>query len=75
MGLIAQLPNEDPFVTPGIVTFEDFDVWKAHYGEVLPGGGAGAVGVPEPTAAALLLVGACLMALRLDTLRGWTHKR
>jgi len=33
LGAAITLPNEDPTVTPGMVTSEDFDVWRSHFGE------------------------------------------
>jgi len=75
LGLTLSLPNEDPSVTPGIVTFEDYAVWKTHFGETLPGSGALGGSVPEPGAAVLMLVGACLVAWRPATLRAWTRIR
>jgi hypothetical protein len=33
LGTSNDLPNEDPAVTPGEVTPEDYEVWKLHFGE------------------------------------------
>ena len=38
LGTAYQLPNEGPGVTPGMVTQEDFNVWRAHYGETAGAG-------------------------------------
>jgi hypothetical protein len=66
-GTVFQLTNEGPD-TPGEVTIEDYNFWKANFGNGAPppGGGStaggnaglGGVAVPEPTALALWL-GAC----------------
>jgi hypothetical protein len=41
------LPNEDPMVTPGQVTPEDYDAWKANFGMTCGVSGAGALVVPS----------------------------
>jgi hypothetical protein len=49
LGTSFQLSNEDPAVTPGMVTSEDFDVWQAHFGDQMgPGAGSSISPVPEP---------------------------
>lgn len=51
------LPND---LTPGTVTQADYDVWRAHFGQ-LAGNGSGAfanAALPEPTTAVLLLFAA-----------------
>jgi hypothetical protein len=49
----ATLPND---TTPGSVGPEDFDVWKAHFGESLSGSGAqSASAIPEPASLVLLV--------------------
>jgi hypothetical protein len=58
----ATLPNDE---TPGSVDDDDYGVWKAHFGESLPGSGSAALSpVPEPSIVAVLtaamLVGGCL---------------
>jgi hypothetical protein len=55
----ALLPNND--VTPATTAAEDYDVWRANFGNVgTPGSGAGLSGsgtaVPEPSVMTLLLV-------------------
>jgi hypothetical protein len=61
LGTDADLQNEE--VTIGSVTFQDYGVWKAHYGESLDATGAsslvrpGSHGVPEPASIALLMLG------------------
>ena len=51
----------------------DYLVWKNNFGQSLGGGGAAAA-VPEPSAAVLVALGACLALLRPATLRAWTCK-
>jgi hypothetical protein len=34
LGSTFTLPNEDPSTTPGTVTIEDYNYWKAHFGAV-----------------------------------------
>ena len=41
------LPNEDPMVTPGQVTAEDYDAWKANFGMTCVMSGASALVVPS----------------------------
>jgi hypothetical protein len=36
LGSLIALPNEDPLATPGEVTMEDYQVWKANFGQSLP---------------------------------------
>ena len=63
LGTAVALPNET--VTPGMVTSEDYDQWKAHFGNTF-GGGAGALhngAVPEPGTLFLLAWGACVWPL------------
>jgi len=63
LGQAFQLENEGPGQSPGEVTIEDYDFWKSQF---VGGGGAAAVGVPEPGSLALLvtaLIG-CLAARR-----------
>jgi hypothetical protein len=67
LGQTFTLPNEDPDTTPGQVTIEDYDFWKANFGNMAAGGGAGAgslsnVAVPEPNSALILLIGGILLA-------------
>jgi hypothetical protein len=59
-----QLPNEVSGVTPGSVTAEDYDAWKARFGNSLAGSGlgGGAVAAPEPTSL-LLFAWALLMSV------------
>lgn len=62
LGADFQLQNEAHGVTPGLVTVEDFHVWRAFYGEEGNSGGgivcfgSFLVQAPEPTAVALLLL-------------------
>jgi hypothetical protein len=60
LGEAFQLDNEGTGITPGMVTPEDFDVWKAHFNEPGAGGGGVASGVPEP--GTILLAAAGLIA-------------
>jgi endonuclease/exonuclease/phosphatase family metal-dependent hydrolase len=78
LGTQTSLPNEGPNASPGSVDADDYAVWKAHFGEMLAGGGAGTAGsaaVPEPASALLLLVGGCLVVARLVTLKAWTRRK
>jgi hypothetical protein len=70
-GAILQLPNEVAGVTPGHVTQEDYDAWRARYGNTaghptLLTGNATTLDthatIPEPTTAVLLLAGTCAMS-------------
>ena len=52
----TSLPNDE---TPGMVTQEDYDVWRAHFGQTAAGAGAAlaaSTAVPEPGIAALVVV-------------------
>jgi len=55
-------PLMNEVVTPGTITQEDYDIWRANFGAVVPGAGAllSTRSVPEPTSALLLAVGASL---------------
>ncbi|MCO6046957.1 hypothetical protein NG895_23915 [Aeoliella sp. ICT_H6.2] len=66
LGASLTLPNEDPSVTPGQVTVEDYEVWKTFFGQSANAALSSSLAnssVPEPTAMLLaltpLLVGAC----------------
>ena len=61
-----QLTNEGPGQTPGQVTIEDYNFWKAHFGETAAGRGAAAQqAVPEPATAWLVIaLASVLMSLR-----------
>lgn len=57
MGL-DDLPNDNDLA--GNVGSAEYDLWRANFGAVAPGGGSGTSGaVPEPATAALLLIGLC----------------
>jgi uncharacterized protein YkwD len=45
------------------VTIDDYNYWKAHYGDSIPGGGA-AVAVPEPNTAIMFLIGGIFFVSR-----------
>jgi hypothetical protein len=46
----------------GTIDQGDYDTWTMHFGEMTPGGGAtSTAAVPEPSAAALLATGVCLL--------------
>ncbi len=49
-GTVFQLTNEGPD-TPGEVTIEDYNFWKANFGNGGPGAGSGVVPVEQPPAA------------------------
>jgi hypothetical protein len=59
----AALPNDNGLATQA----ERFDLWRANFGNPLPGGGAGQGGgaVPEPASAVLLMLGAAALVARL----------
>jgi hypothetical protein len=60
---VAPLPNEVPGVTDGITTPEDYDAWRARFGNTSgSGSGLGTAAVPEPTAVALLIIGVAALA-------------
>jgi hypothetical protein len=59
MGAEIALPNETE--TLGHVTVEDYDVWRAHFGETL--GGAGAAAVPESASWMLFAAGCAIVAI------------
>jgi hypothetical protein len=48
----------------GRVDTADFAVWKSHFGETWGAAGTGSVSVPEPAAAAWLVVGGLVLAAR-----------
>ena len=58
LGTNTELLNEDPMMTPGMVTQEDYDLWRSRFGFTTnPGEGAGSAldsgAVPEPSSALL----------------------
>ena len=57
------LQNEVTGVTPGSVTPEDYDAWRARFGNNSGSGAASGGAVPEPASAALLLSIASALAL------------
>jgi hypothetical protein len=61
LGQTFQLDNEGAGQTEGQVTSEDYDFWKSQFSA--GGGGASAIGVPEPATAGLLFVAAALGGL------------
>jgi hypothetical protein len=68
LGELFQLDNEGSGITPGMVTGEDYDFWKMHYGD-MAGAGAGSssnanVAVPEPTVIVMGLLPVFLVGLR-----------
>lgn len=62
LGANVTLPNES--ATPGSVTPEDYDVWRAHFGESLGGSGATATAIPEPATIALVAFTLVLLYFR-----------
>ena len=63
LGSTTILPN-DP--SPGMVTKEDYDTWKTHFGEMV-GDGSGAsanLAVPEPATAILLILATATWCFR-----------
>jgi hypothetical protein len=78
LGQAFQLLNEGPD-TPGEVTAEDYDFWKANFGLGSPGsasggttGGPGSLSVPEPGSLVLLLGAGGMLLLRPKT-RAFPH--
>lgn len=57
LGTSTALPNEDLSVTPGMVTDEDYGVWKTNFGNANASGAALSAQVPEPSALVLLGLG------------------
>jgi hypothetical protein len=58
-GMSYQLPNEVPGMTPGSVTIDDYNAWKARFGNSLSGSGASApMPVSEPDSLLLLMLAA-----------------
>jgi hypothetical protein len=53
LGSTADLPNDR---TLGMVTFEDYDDWKANFGAMSAGAASGAMAVPEPASAFAMFV-------------------
>ena len=43
LGKNITLPHEDPNSTPGSVTIDDYNYWKAHFGATFPGAGGGSL--------------------------------
>jgi hypothetical protein len=66
LGTASTLPNET--ATPGTVTQEDYTTWRTNFGAASAPGFAGAIVVPEPSAALL-----CALALVLFVAR-WRPK-
>jgi hypothetical protein len=65
LGQTFALTNEDPGSTPGTVTIEDYNYWKAHFGASSSGSGAGSLAagsVPEPSTVWTLVVGFVALA-------------
>jgi hypothetical protein len=54
LGQMITLQNEGAGVTPGEVTYEDYDFWKTNYGNPM-GLGSGVATIPEPATIWLLL--------------------
>ncbi len=53
-GTSDTLPND---ISPGMVTIDDYNIWKQNLGAALPAGAGGAAAVPETSSLTLLLVG------------------
>jgi hypothetical protein len=49
--------------TPGTITNDDYDVWKANFGDALNFGAAASSAVPEPQSAVLLLLAGAVAAV------------
>jgi hypothetical protein len=69
----AGLPNRDPAKT-GPIGEEDYNAWRAHYGQTLAGAGAGSTSAqtspaPEPAGAALFMTACTAAALRRCCIR------
>jgi PEP-CTERM motif len=58
LGTNTQLENEGQNVTPGMVTQEDYNTWRANFGSTTPPGSASSLGaVPEPGTFILVILG------------------
>jgi PEP-CTERM motif len=55
LGQAIAMPNET--VTPGMVTQEDYDEWKANFGNSSGSGTLSSATVPEPTTGVMLMLG------------------
>jgi hypothetical protein len=73
-GQTFQLPNEVPGVTPGMVTQDDYDAWRARFGNTSVAAAAGALrgdAVPESSSLIYLAAGmAGVLATGLRSIRG-----
>jgi len=69
LGTSIALPNEDLTVTPGMVTDEDYGVWKTNFGNANAVGVAQSAQVPEPSTMILLGLGWSVAICRRRTRR------
>jgi hypothetical protein len=69
------LLNEEPNTTPGQVTQDDYDVWRARFAQGTPTGSSATAlpvgGVPEPNTLSLLILAAIASTLPRPHLRGF----
>ena len=66
LGTSTQLQNEVSGTTPGMVTQEDYDAWRARFGNIAGAGSGSAesAAVPEPAGAVLFSFVAVIAAVR-----------
>lgn len=67
LGQAVAMPNET--VTPGMVTPEDYNEWKANFGNTAGSGSSSNAAVPEPAGAPLVLVAVGIVCLWRRPLR------
>lgn len=67
LGTNTQLENEGENATPGMVTTEDYDTWRANFGLMATGSGSASsagVAAPEPSVWPMLMAAPIFLAMR-----------